>query len=170
MGVELSQWTLVKPGRPGEPRRAADDAIWLKAPNGEIELLHLARLAPEVRAVVAELASGSKVPKEIVGDILAARAAGGSVGEPFAPRPWTFHHLDDAAGLYVVLSPPPERGARPVAFSLTALQPRMRLQLELASPGDPVAEDVVAALRGDAAPGSPERGDGAVADRAARRR
>ena len=169
MGVELTQWTLVKPGRLGASSRAADDSIWLKAPSGEMELLPLANLSPEVRGLIAELASGSKVPKENLGDILAARGKAGTAGERLAPRPWTFHHLDDAAGLYVFLSPPPERGARPVAFSLAGLQPPMRLQLELASPGDAVAEDVIAALHGDAGAGSSDRGGGPVAGQAPRR-
>ena len=169
MGVELTQWTLVKPGRLGEARRAADDAIWLKAPSGEIELLPLASLSPEARGLVAELASGSKVPKEILGDILAARGKAGTAGERIAPRPWTFHHLDAAAGLYVFLSPPPERGARPVAFSLERLAPTQRLELELASPGDAVAEEIIAALRGESAPGLSGPEPGTRADRSPRR-
>jgi len=151
MGIELTQWTLVKPGRLGAPRGVAPDSVWLKAPSGEMQLLPLAGLSTEVRGLVAELASGSKVPKSILGDILSARSNSGASPERAPERPWTVHHLDHADGLYAFLSPPPERGARPVAFSLASLRPELRRRLELASPGDTVAEDVVAALRGDAA-------------------
>jgi hypothetical protein len=151
MGIELTQWTLVKPGRLGAPRGGAPDSVWLKAPSGEMQLLPLAGLSTEARGLVADLASGSKVPKSILGEILAARSGSGAgaSAERAPQRPWMIHHLDHADGLYVYLSPPPERGARPVAFSLATLRPEVRRQLELASPGDPVAEDVVAALRGD---------------------
>lgn len=162
MGVELTQWTLVKPGRLGAPRGAAPDSVWLKAPSGEMQLLPLAGLSQEVRGLVAELASGSKVPKSILGDILTARISAGASAERVPERPWTVHHLDHADGLYAFLSPPPERGARPVAFSLAALRPELRRRLELASPGDAVAEDVVAALRGDAATSSPSDGSPTV--------
>ena len=170
MGIELTQWTLVKPGRLGAPRGAAPDSVWLKAPSGEMQLLPLASLSSEVRGLVAELASGSKVPKSILGDILAARNSAGASSERAPERPWTVHHLDHADGLYAFLSPPPERGARPVAFSLATLRPELRRRLELAAPGDAVAEDVVAALRGDAA--APGPGDGpspVVLDRTPRR-
>lgn len=149
MGIELTQWTLVKPGRLGAPRGAAPDSVWLKAPSGEMQLLPLAALSQEVRGFVAELASGSKVPKSILGDILVARSSAGASAERAPARPWTVHHLDQADGLYVYLSPPPERGARPLAFSLATLRPELRRRLELASPGDVVAEEVVAVLRGD---------------------
>ena len=158
MGIELTQWTLVKPGRLGAPRGAAPDSAWLKAPSGEMQLLSLAALSPDVRGLVAELASGSKVPKSILGDILAARDGAGASVDRAPERPWTVHHLDHADGLYAFLSPPPERGARPVAFSLVSLRPELRRRLELASPGDAVAEEVVAALRGDAA--APSLSDG----------
>lgn len=149
MGIELTQWTLVKPGRLGAPRGAAPDSVWLKAPSGEMQLLPLAALSQEVRGLVAELASGSKVPKSILGDILAARSSAGASAECAPARPWTVHHVDHADGLYVYLSPPPDRGARPFACSLATLRPELRRRLELASPGDAVADDVVAALRGD---------------------
>lgn len=154
MGVELTQWTLVKPGRLGASGAsgggAPPDTVWLKAPSGEMELLRLAVLSPYVRVLIAELASGSKVPKNILGEILAARTNGASIGNVPA-RPWTFHHLDPADGLYVYLSPPPERGARPVAFALAPLQPELRRRLEVSSPGDTVAEEVVTALQGEVA-------------------
>ena len=164
MGIELTQWTLVKPGRLGAPRGAAPDTVWLKAPSGEMELLPLAALSQEVRGLVAELASGSKVPKSILGEILVTRVTAGASTERVPARPWTFHHLDAAEGFYVYLSPPPERGARPVAFALAPLRLELRQRLELASPGDAVAEDVIVALQGDAAapgladPSSPLRG------------
>ncbi|HXT21081.1 MAG TPA: hypothetical protein VN811_17510 [Thermoanaerobaculia bacterium] len=164
MGVELTQWTLVKPGRLGAPSRAADDSIWLKAPSGEMQRLPLASLTPEVRSFVAELASGSKVPKEILGDILAAREVAASA-ERAAERPWTLHHVDIADGLYVFLNPPPVRGARPVAFSLERLAPAQRLELELAAPGDAVPEDIIAALRGESAASLPGAEPGGRADR-----
>lgn len=149
MGIELTQWTLVKPGRLGAPSPAIPESIWLKAPSGEMQLVRLASLSAEVRRFVAELASGSKVPKEILGDILAARSDDPAVtGESLIERPWTFHHIDTDDGLYVFLNPPPERRARPVSFSLVGLAPELRRQLELSSPGDPVADGVIAALQG----------------------
>src|SRR5688572_3823711 len=100
MGIELTQWTLVKPGRLGAPPLSAPDSIWLKAPSGEMQLVRLASLSSEVRTFVAELASGSKVPKEMLGDILAARSNGAGVaGESPVERPWTFHHIDTDGGL-----------------------------------------------------------------------
>ena len=150
MGIELTQWTLVKPGRPGAPPLAAPDSIWLKAPSGEMQLVRLPSLSTEVRSFVAELASGSKVPKEILGDILAARSDFGGAAEQPVERPWTVHHVDVDDGLYVFLNPPPERRARPVSFSLIGLAPQLRRQLELVSPGDPVADEVIAALNGTA--------------------
>jgi hypothetical protein len=169
MGVELTQWTLVKPGRLGAPSRAADDSIWLKAPSGEMQRLPLVSLSPEVRSFVAELASGSKVPREILGDILAARESAAASAERIAERPWTLHHVDSADGLYVYLNPPPERGARPVAFSLDRLSPTQRLELDLAGPGDAVAEEIISALRGEPAPGLPDDGPTGLADRTPRR-
>jgi hypothetical protein len=151
MGIELTQWTLVKPGRLGAPRSVAPDTVWLKAPSGEMELLPLAGLSPEVRGLVGELASGSKVPKSMLGEILAARAGGDAPFARVPARPWTFHHLDRADGLYVYLSPPPERGARPLAFALAQLQPELRRRLELTSPGEAVAEEVITALHGETA-------------------
>jgi hypothetical protein len=167
MGIELTQWTLVKPGRL-DARRAASDSIWLKSPSGEMELLPVARLSPEVRGFVAELASGSKVPREILGDILAARGTA-VAGERPAERPWTFHHLDADQGLYVFLNPPPERQARPVAFSLAGQPAPLRKQLELLTPGDAVAEEIVAALRGSASEGVGATPSATPAERAPRR-
>ena len=151
MGIELTQWTLVKPGRLGSPRRTVDDSVWLKAPSGEMQLLPLASLAAEIRTLIAELASGSKVPKGILGDILAARSNSDLSCERSWERPWTFHHLDPTEGFYVYLSPPPERGARPVAFSLADLRPQLRAQLDLLTPGDAVGEELIAALQSAAA-------------------
>jgi len=168
MGIELTQWTLVKPGRLGAPPLAAADSIWLKAPSGEMQLVRLASLSTEVRSFVAELASGSKVPKEILGDILAARSGADVAGEIFVERPWTLHHIDADDGLYVFLSPPPERRARPVSFSLAGLAPQLRHQLELSSPGDPVADDVIAALQGTTASGLADARIASVFDRARR--
>jgi hypothetical protein len=161
MGVELTQWTLVKPGRLGAPSRAADDSIWLKAPSGEMQRLPLTSLPPEVRSFVAELASGSKVPREILGDILAARESAASA-ERAAARPWTLHHVDTADGLYVFLNPPPERGARPLAFSLDRLSPTQRLELELTGPGDAVGDEIIAALRGETTRSLPDAPSGLV--------
>jgi hypothetical protein len=169
MGIELTQWTLVKPGRLGAPSLAAPDSIWLKAPSGEMQLVRLPSLSTEVRSFVAELASGSKVPKEILGDILAARGADATVtGQSPIERPWTFHHIDTDDGLYVFLNPPPERRARPVSFSLVGLAPLLRRQLELSSPGDPVADDVIAALQGTAPSSLADVRVASVSDRAPR--
>ena len=168
MGIELTQWTLVKPGRLGAPPLSAPDSIWLKAPSGEMQLVRLANLSSEVRTFVAELASGSKVPKAMLGDILAARSGAGVAGESPVERPWTLHHIDIDDGLYVFLSPPPERRARPVAFSLAGLAPQLRRHLELSSPGDPVADEVIAALQGTASSGFADARVASVADRAPR--
>jgi hypothetical protein len=156
MGVELTQWTLVKPGRLGAPRREAEGSIWLKSPSGEMQLLPLANLPVEARAMVAELASGSKVPKGALSDLLAARNDTDSTIEAAVERPWTLHHVDLTDGRYVFLSPPPERGARPVAFPLAGQHPQVRRQLEILSPGDPVSEEIVALLQGSASTGQPK--------------
>lgn len=168
MGVELTQWTLVKPGRLGAPRREAEGSIWLKSPSGEMQLLPLANLPAEARQMVAELASGSKVPKAALADLLAARSETDSTIEAVVERPWTLHHLDPTNGRYVFLSPPPERGARPVAFPLASL-PQVRRQLEVLSPGDPVSEEVFAVLQGSATSGQIETGAIEVAGQARRR-
>lgn len=169
MGIELTQWTLVKPGRLGAPPLSAPDSIWLKAPSGEMQLVRLANLSSEVRTFVAELASGSKVPKEILGDILAARSNGpGVAGESAVERPWTFHHIDTDDGLYVFLNPPPERRARPVSFSLAGLTPLLRRQLELSATGDPVTDEVIAALQGTVSSRLADPRATSVSDRAPR--
>ena len=168
MGIELTQWTLVKPGRLGAPTLAAADSIWLKAPSGEMQLVRLASLSAEVRSFVAELASGSKVPKEILGDILAARSDAGAAGERPLERPWTLHHVDTDDGLYVFLNPPPERRARPVSFSLAGLAPQLRRQLDVSSPGDSVADEIIAALQGTTASGLADARIASVSDRARR--
>ena len=170
MGVELTQWTLLKPGAPGAPQRQAEGWIWHKRPSGEMQLLPLANLPPEARQTVAELASGSKVPKSALADLLAARSETDSTIEAPVERPWTLHHLDWTDGRYVFLSPPPERGARPVAFPLAGLQPQVRRQLEVLSPGDPVSEEVVAALQGSAPSSQSEARALDVAAQVARRR
>ncbi len=167
MGVELTQWTLVKPGRLGAPQRQAEGSIWLKSPSGEMQLLPLANLPPEARQTVAELASGSKVPKSAIADLLAARSDTDSTIEAAVERPWTLHHLDTTDGRYVFLSPPPERGARPVAFPLASLQPQVRRQLDVLSPGDPVSDEVVAVLQGPTTSGQIDTG--AIAGQARRR-
>lgn len=166
MGIELTQWTLVKPGRLGAPPLAAPDSIWLRAPSGEMQLVRLPSLSTEVQSFVAELASGSKVPKEILGDILTARGDAAVTGESPIERPWTFHHIDTDDGLYVFLNPPPERRARPVSFSLVGLAPQLRRQLELSSPGDPVADEVIAALQGTAPSSLADARTASVSDRA----
>jgi hypothetical protein len=168
MGIELTQWTLVKPARLGAPPLAAPDSIWLKAPSGEMQLVRLASLSTEVRRFVAELASGSKVPKEILGDILAARSGADVTGEIPVERPWTLHHIDTDDGLYVFLSPPPERRARPVSFSLVGLAPQLRRQLELSSAGDPVADEVLAALQSTASSSLADARAASISDRAPR--
>ncbi len=169
MGVELTQWTLVKPGRLGAPRREAEGSIWLKSPSGEMQLLPLANLPVEARQMVAELASGSKVPKGALSDLLAARNETDSTIEAAVERPWTLHHLDPTDGRYVFLSPPPERGARPVAFPLASLHPQVRRQLEILSAGDPVSEEVVAVLQGSGTSGQIETGAIEIAGQASRR-
>ena len=170
MGVELTQWTVIKPGRPGAPRREAEGSIWLKSPSGEMQLLPLANLPAAARQMVAELASGSKVPKPALADLLAARSETDSTIEATVERPWTLHHVDATEGRYVFLSPPPERGARPVAFPLAGLHPQMRRQLEVLSSGDPVSDEVVAVLQGSSPPGQPEARGVDFAAQIARRR
>ncbi|HEV8240376.1 MAG TPA: hypothetical protein VGS57_13485, partial [Thermoanaerobaculia bacterium] len=105
-------------------------------------------------------------PKRVLGDILAVRTSDGAAGERAVERPWIVHHLDLDEGRYVYLSPPPERGARPVAFSLVPLRPELRRRLELTSPGDAVAEEIVVELRGGASdPAAPDAAASFLADR-----
>lgn len=87
MGVELTQWTVVRSrGATGDN----DDAlgvIRLRSPRGDTRSFLLDGLAPAVRGELRDLGSGSKVPAYLLRAVLRAGPAEANVpGDPTRPE------------------------------------------------------------------------------------
>jgi hypothetical protein len=72
--IELTQWTLMRRRALGEARRD-DGIVWLKPPGEEPRPFALASLPADLAAELRTLASGSKIPKDVLARILLAEAA-----------------------------------------------------------------------------------------------
>jgi hypothetical protein len=87
MGVELTQWTVIRArGATGQ----SDDALGvmrLRSPTGELRPFSLARLRPEQRRELRELASGSKVTAELMRALLQDEGTTPARQRPYPQHP-----------------------------------------------------------------------------------
>jgi hypothetical protein len=87
MGVDLTQWTVIRAhGATGE----SDDAlgvIRLRSPTGELRPFSLARLQPEQRRELRELASGSKVTAVLLRALLPDEGTTPARQRPYPQHP-----------------------------------------------------------------------------------